>query len=216
MADRILLIGSSEGAKHAEFLIRHLNDRFYRSGFVHNEYRCFSWQDDVNWKNGTHTWNSLYEKAQELRKNKGYVIAMFSPDDIATIRKKRYCIGRDNVWLEYGLFVGVLGAERVFALIPDHGSTFGKLDATGKPKHVISQKLEFHCPSDMNGMYRIGYRFNTPYQEDDGEMRAKLYEAADKIYNKIDPQRNPELTGSGSGSHIAPGKAAGFVGVRKV
>jgi predicted nucleotide-binding protein len=212
MADRILVIGSTEGSKHAEFLIKYLNKKFYDAGFVQNEYRCISWQDDDNWKNGTHTWNSLYEKALDLRKNNGFVIAMFSPDDIVTIRGKKSCIGRDNVWLEYGLFAGVLGSDRVFALVPNFGSTFGRVDANGKAKYVLGKKLEFHRPSDMEGMYRIDYRFNTPYQEDDGEMKATLYEAVDKIYNKIRPQK----TNSGSGVTHYQNDTTGFNAVRIV
>ena len=192
MLTEILVIGSSEGVDHADYLIAKLNDKFYENGFSNSEYHCLSWQKDQNWKNGYSTLTSLLKRAESLRQNGGYVIAMFSPDDVVTLRKEKYCIGRDNVWLEYGLFTGVLGAERVFALIPSEGSTFGPIDSNGQAGFTISRgDLPFHLPSDMNGMYQISYQFNTPYQSNDVKMELSIIKAIDNIYSKINPKHKP-------------------------
>ena len=190
MPAEILVIGSSEGLDHQKYLIDQLNDKLFKAGFSNHEYRCISWEDDTNWKNGACTLTSLCEMAKDLRKNNGFVIAMFSPDDVVSFRGKKYGVGRDNVWLEYGLFAGFLGPEHVFALYPDSGSTFGPIvKKTGKPKHTITvDKLPFHLPSDMAGMYKIPYRFITPYQGNDAQMKLSIKEAVEKIYVKINPQ----------------------------
>jgi len=43
---------------------------------------------------------------------------VFAPDDAVRLRKKNYSAVRDNVILELGLFVGKLGIERTFIVIP--------------------------------------------------------------------------------------------------
>lgn len=197
MLTEILLIGSSEGTDHASYLIEKLNAKFMANGFYNNEYHCLPWREGQNWQNGSSTFTSLYKRAESLLQNDGYVIAMFSPDDVVTLRGKKYCIGRDNVWLEYGLFAGVLGAERVFTLIPSNGSTFGPIDNTGKAKYTISEdNLTFHLPSDMNGMYQIPYRFNTPYRSNDAEMELSIIRAIDDIYTRINPKHKFTPPGS--------------------
>jgi hypothetical protein len=48
-----------------------------------------------------------------------YAIFVFSPDDIINIRNTQKNITRDNVIFEFGLFIGKLGKEKVFYLIPN-------------------------------------------------------------------------------------------------
>lgn len=61
-----------------------------------------------------------------------FAIFVFAPDDITTMQKKRSPTVRDNVIFEFGLFMGKLDRERVYALHP-RGS-------------------EIHLPSDLGGV----------------------------------------------------------------
>jgi predicted nucleotide-binding protein len=47
---------------------------------------------------------------------------VFAPDDATRLRRKTYSTVRDNVVLELGLFIGKLGVERTFIIVPDNVS----------------------------------------------------------------------------------------------
>jgi hypothetical protein len=61
-----------------------------------------------------------------------FAIFVFSPDDISRIRKKEFLTVRDNVIFELGMFIGKLGRNRSFIIMPD--------------------KLVFHIPTDLLGI----------------------------------------------------------------
>ncbi|WP_318488913.1 nucleotide-binding protein [Photobacterium leiognathi] len=60
------------------------------------------------------TITSLIERAKKT----DYGIFVFHPDDKTTIRQNEYSSVRDNVLFELGLFIGALGIEKCFILIP--------------------------------------------------------------------------------------------------
>lgn len=62
-----------------------------------------------------------------------FAALVLSADDTATIRATEYSIARDNVVFELGLFIGALGANRTFFLVP-----------RGMP--------DLHLPSDLAGI----------------------------------------------------------------
>lgn len=88
-------------------------------------------------------------------------IFVFSADDLVKIRGKEGSSVRDNVLFEFGLFIGKLGRERVFFLIPD-GS-------------------ELHIPSDLIGITAGKYESNRL----DGSMQAATGPASHQIRLQI-------------------------------
>jgi predicted nucleotide-binding protein len=60
------------------------------------------------------TITSLIKRAKET----DYGIFVFHPDDKTTIRGNTYSVVRDNVLFELGLFIGALGIEKCFVMIP--------------------------------------------------------------------------------------------------
>lgn len=101
---------------------------------------------------GTTTWAQLTESTR----NYDYGLFVFSGDDEMRSRGVESLAIRDNLLIEYGLFVGVLGADRVFFLFNrDH-----------KPK----------IASDLGGVTPLTYR-----DRDDNNVRAAVSPACDEI-----------------------------------
>ena len=88
-------------------------------------------------------------------------IFVFSPDDILKIRNRRHKAVRDNVIFEFGLFVGKLGKDRVFFLMPE-GS--GNL----------------HLPSDL-----LGIKPGTYFNRSDRNLRASVAPFCDEVREKL-------------------------------
>jgi tetratricopeptide (TPR) repeat protein len=88
------------------------------------------------------------ESLLEILEKSDFGIFVFSPDDISVIRKISENVVRDNVIFEFGLFVGKLGRERVFFVIPSES--------------------DFHLPSDLLGITPGKYDPN----REDGSLQA--------------------------------------------
>ena len=65
--------------------------------------------------------------------NFDFAIFVFQPDDILQLRDEKVTVARDNVVFELGLFIGELGKERVFFLVP-------------------TKSEELHLPTDLIGI----------------------------------------------------------------
>ncbi len=84
---------------------------------------------------------------------------IFAPDDLVTIRKQRHRAVRDNVLFELGLFMGRLGRERTFVIVPN--------------------RVEIHLPSDL-----VGLNLAT-YEPDRDDHVAALGVACNKIRQAV-------------------------------
>lgn len=73
--------------------------------------------------------------------NFDFGIFVFKPDDLTQIRQKTFETVRDNVVFELGLFIGRLGKERVFFVLPEDSKNF-------------------HLPSDLSGVAAGLYNAN--------------------------------------------------------
>lgn len=69
-------------------------------------------------------------------------IFVFSPDDIVELRGEKYLAVRDNVVFELGLFVGKLGKERNFIILP---------------RTFANNRKQVHLPSDLLGVTTASY-----------------------------------------------------------
>ncbi|WP_082605542.1 TIR domain-containing protein [Curvibacter sp. PAE-UM] len=85
-------------------------------------------------------------------------IFIFTPDDIATIRKASTPVVRDNVLFELGLFLGKLGRDRAFFLIPDNIT-------------------DLHLPTDLLGI--------TPGKYEGSRSDTNLQAATGPVCNQI-------------------------------
>lgn len=81
------------------------------------------------------TISALIKRANET----DYAVFVFHKDDETTIRGTTYSSVRDNVLFELGLFIGALGIEKCFVLIPK------------------SKEGEFRLPTDLSGVTMTTY-----------------------------------------------------------
>jgi len=95
-------------------------------------------------------------------------VFVFSPDDVLLMRGKEKAIARDNVVFELGLFIGRLGRERNFILLP-RGS-----------------EGSFHLPTDLLGLTPALYE---PKRQD-GNLRASLGPACSKVTRVLEKLGN--------------------------
>ncbi len=98
------------------------------------------------------------ENLIDLAKQSDFSAFVLSADDVVTLRNKEYAAARDNVILELGLFIGTLGMERCFFLVPEGPDNF-------------------RLPSDLAGVNHLEFQAD----RDDGNLRAALAPASEDI-----------------------------------
>lgn len=81
------------------------------------------------------TITSLIQRAKET----DFGVFVFHKDDETTIRGEKYNSVRDNVLFELGLFIGVLGIDKCFIVVPE------------------SKKGDFRLPTDLAGVTMTYY-----------------------------------------------------------
>lgn len=91
-----------------------------------------------------------------------FALFVFSPDDVTVMRGTEQRTVRDNVVFELGMFIGRLGRERCFILIPrDSG--------------------EIHLPSDLLGLTPLTYAADRT----DGNLVAALGPACQRVRRSV-------------------------------
>lgn len=174
MPKEVTIFSSKEARPYLEKLHFHLSNAL-RNRLP--QYSCNSWFNTVIYDNGGDTINSLLQYARRLKADKGYAVFLFTPDDEINIRGDNYFVSRDNVWLEYGLFSGVLGTANAFTVFPED------------PVTKNGKTINWHKPSDFT-IQRISY----PYNDDANTLDLNFESIATKITNII-AQKNGD-TGS--------------------
>lgn len=85
---------------------------------------------------------SLIDLISVLSKS-DFAIFVFNPDDIGIIRQQQHSIVRDNVIFELGLFIGKLGQNNVFYLVPENETIHLPTDLLGvKPGNYNSKRAD--------------------------------------------------------------------------
>lgn len=179
MRRHIIILGSNEGKAYAEKLQTLLLNRFRH---MQMDYDCVLWSDPLAWENGGVTLTSLINKAQELRREKGFAIALFTPDDTLKCRNSIQFCSRDNVWLEYGLFVGIMDISRVFAVCPCN------------PVKKASEEKNWRKPTDFQ-QYEMKYVYNDCIEDAVENLVTIATEIADRINLEL-PREPPGVSGS--------------------
>jgi len=102
--------------------------------------------------------------------NSKFGVFILSSDDVIKIRGSEYQIARDNIVFELGLFIGRLGLERTFFLIPRNS-------------------LDMHLPSDLLGLTPAFFDAS----RNDGNISAALGPASNQIRKAILALESPRF-----------------------
>lgn len=186
----VLILGSSEGIAYAEKMQNLLIRRFRNMKMA---YDCVLWSDPMVWENGEVTLNSLIHRAQKLKEEAGFVITLFTPDDIVELRSETQYCSRDNVWLEYGLFVGIMGSSRVFVMCPK------------EPVEKSGEKKIWRKPSDFQ-QYEMQYEYSDSLKEAESSLSEFAVQIADRINREFLKKSfsNPDEKGHNSEPEFRP------------
>jgi hypothetical protein len=125
------------------------------------------------------------ESLIEILDSSDFGVFVFTLDDVLTLRGKKYSSVRDNVLFELGLFIGKLGRERTFIVIPDNaqsknlriptdllGITLGTFENNRQDKNLISATSSFSTQV-KTAMSRLG-KLKEEYIEDIPEEQIKV------------------------------------------
>jgi len=85
------------------------------------------WTKDGSFRPNRQAMGELYRQSQQL----DFAIVLTTQDDFEESRGELKFQARDNVWLEYGLFLGALGMDRTFILLEADQDMKMPSDTTG-------------------------------------------------------------------------------------
>lgn len=145
---------------------------------LEHDAHCTIWRGGT-FKLSSQTVDDLVKKSSTI----DFAVFVFTPDDVATIRKHEEAIARDNVVFEMGLFIGAIGKERCYIVKP--------------------RGIQMHLPSDLLGMSPADYAVDRP----DGDLESALNYACKLIKDRIRElgtiERSPFARTSNSPRHVA-------------
>lgn len=124
---QIFIGSSSESIRYAEAIQANIN------GARMKNLQAICWHQGV-----FNIGHSALEDLLMQLENSDFGVFVFAKDDYVNTREENVYCARDNVVFEMGLFLGTLGRERVFCLIPDDS--------------------KYHIPSDLQGIYYTRYK----------------------------------------------------------
>lgn len=143
-----IFIGSSVESLNISYVIQENLER---------DFECTLWNQDI-FKPSEYTLEALEEALDRFE----YGIFIFSPDDKLIFRNEEFDSIRDNILFEFGLFVGRLGRENTFFIMP-------------------RDNKRIHLPSDLIGVTLLTYDATRT----DENWNAALGPACNKIARQI-------------------------------
>lgn len=150
---KLFIISSVESLPVAESILCNLE---------HVEVEVQLWSDSHRFDAGSNVLNVLEEHV----KQSDFSLAIFSDDDVVTSRGDSLKAPRDNVVLELGMFLGRLGKERAF--------------------YVLPKDVNVKVPTDFNGITPLKYSKNTS-----GEIDTRILVAGLKAkFSKLGVMKN--------------------------
>lgn len=133
--------------------------------------------DPVHWSQGIFqlsrtTFDSLLQQLDKF----DFAVLILTPSDTLNLRGQELAVPRDNVILELGLFLGRLGPERTFFVIPSNAENF-------------------HLPTDLLGTTAATYKTDRSDNDLDAAVGPTCYRISSRI-KALGCLSRPSLAGS--------------------
>ena len=138
------------------------------------------WAETTIWSQGVFTPSSnTLDSLMGASGDYDFGVFIFTADDILRIRQQEFSTARDNVVFELGLFIGRLGKERTFIILP-------------------RGIKDFHLPTDLLGLTYVTFdsnRIDRNLQAALGAPCTQIRNAMEKLGGKphLDHKRREEL-----------------------
>lgn len=124
-------------------------------------------------------------------------IFVFSPDDITKMRGSKKTVARDNVIFELGLFIGKIGRNRTFVIIPDKadlhiptdllGITLGKFDTTRSDSNFQAGTATF-CHQVRETINNLGV---LPQHKELGKLHDE-HDEHSNVLHEVEPEKETD------------------------
>jgi hypothetical protein len=157
-----IVIFTSSGVSH-DFILP------IRTNLLKNGFKVETWKKNV-FKPGNSTINCITDRL----KNSDFAIVVLSKDDILVKDKSVYEAPRDNVVLELGLCIGILGLPRTI--------------------YLFDQSRHLKIPSDLDGITGIPYDISAGVKQTKSicsEIRKRVIELGPKVKSDKLPDFRP-------------------------
>ena len=154
-ARQVFIGSSSENVKIAEAIQKNLS----------HESNVFP----ICWNQGVFKLSNypLEDLFAQLRKS-SFGIFVFADDDVTFIRNEEYATVRDNVLFEMGLYMGALGKERTYFVVPQ------------------KTNYKYRIPSDLIGLNYASYSPSLADQSIDNMVAPACAQIKERINHLID------------------------------
>ncbi|CAN7202860.1 TIR domain-containing protein [Caballeronia sp. LjRoot31] len=184
MKPRIFIGSSREGISIANAIHSNLT----------NDAECTVWKDGVFQPS-----SSTLSDLMGMLHDSDFAIFVFSPDDVSIMRSAADHVVRDNVLFELGLFIGRLGQERCFFLIPDSERMRLPTDLFGfSPTKYESHRRDSNWEAAVNPactqILRVVNKLRFSQDINEESVTAKVTDAASGESSKfVDPAATTKL-----------------------
>lgn len=172
---------------------------------------AYSVQENLEYDSEPTVWNqdvfklsrSALVSLLETVKNFDFAVFLFTPDDITRVRDSKLQTVRDNIIFEFGLFIGAIGIERTFFVIPRNvddikiptdlaGLTPGTYDPNRKDGNLVAA-LGPACNKIRKEIKRLGAIKNVDVSEEDTFDYSDLEKRRKFVIQKLNKFRDEAL-----------------------
>ena len=149
----------------------------------------------TSWKHAFKAGRPFIDDLSDLKDKFDFAVLVITPDDILMSRQQNFLAPRDNIIFEFGLFIGSIGKERVYAISDENlnpkifsdylGVTYLTYDSNRKDKDM-NRALSPPCIKIKDRIKELGQKKRVPIESIDLQFPENTLIGLEKIYSTYD------------------------------